>query len=41
MTAQDQITPNLTSNSLSSMQIDHVCLNVPNYEETLQWYQQK
>jgi len=23
------------------MQIDHVCLNVPNYEETLQWYQEK
>jgi len=22
------------------MQIDHVCLNVPNYEET-QWYQEK
>ena len=28
-------------NSLSSMHIDHVCLNVPNYEDTLQWYQEK
>jgi methylmalonyl-CoA/ethylmalonyl-CoA epimerase len=30
-----------TQNSLCSMHIDHVCLNVPNYEETLQWYQEK
>jgi methylmalonyl-CoA/ethylmalonyl-CoA epimerase len=28
-------------NSLSSMQIDHVALNVSNYEETIQWYQEK
>jgi methylmalonyl-CoA/ethylmalonyl-CoA epimerase len=41
MVALNQITSNPTFNSLSSMQIDHVCLNVPNYEETLQWYQEK
>lgn len=34
-------TSSIGSNPLSSMQIDHVCLNVPNYEETLQWYQEK
>ena len=28
-------------NYLSSMHIDHVCLNVPNYEATLRWYQEK
>lgn len=36
-----QTSSTLGSNPLSSMQIDHVCLNVPNYEETLQWYQDK
>jgi len=36
-----QTSSTLGSNPLSSMQIDHVCLNVPNYEETLQWYQEK
>jgi methylmalonyl-CoA/ethylmalonyl-CoA epimerase len=41
MTTQNQISPNPTVNSLNSMQIDHVCLNVPNYEETLKWYQEK
>jgi methylmalonyl-CoA/ethylmalonyl-CoA epimerase len=41
MTTLNQVTPNPTSNSLSSIPIDHVCLNVPNYEETLKWYQQK
>jgi methylmalonyl-CoA/ethylmalonyl-CoA epimerase len=41
MTTSNKTTLNTTSNSLSSMQIDHVCLNVPNYEETLQWYQEK
>lgn len=41
MTVLNQFTQNMTPNSLSSMQIDHVCLNVPNYEETLQWYQEK
>ncbi|MEA5504411.1 VOC family protein [Halotia wernerae UHCC 0503] len=27
--------------ALNTMQIDHVALNVPNYDETLQWYQDK
>jgi catechol-2,3-dioxygenase len=31
----------MISNSLRSMHIDHICLNVPNYLETLQWYQEK
>lgn len=26
---------------LDSMQIDHVMISVPNYQETLQWYQEK
>jgi methylmalonyl-CoA/ethylmalonyl-CoA epimerase len=26
---------------LISMRIDHIMLSVPNYEETVQWYQQK
>jgi pyridoxine 4-dehydrogenase len=29
------------TSSLSSLQIDHVALNVPNYEETLAWYRDK
>ncbi len=37
----NQVTSNPISNPLSSMQIDHVCLNVPNYAETLKWYQEK
>jgi methylmalonyl-CoA/ethylmalonyl-CoA epimerase len=37
----NQLTLSTTKNPLSSMQIDHVCLNVPNYQETLQWYQEK
>jgi methylmalonyl-CoA/ethylmalonyl-CoA epimerase len=37
----DKLTPVATKKPLSSMHIDHVCLNVPNYEETLQWYQEK
>jgi methylmalonyl-CoA/ethylmalonyl-CoA epimerase len=41
MVALNQITSNPTLSSLSFMQIDHVCLNVPNYAETLQWYQEK
>jgi len=41
MTISTQTSSTLGSNPLSSMQIDHVCLNVPNYEETLQWYQEK
>jgi methylmalonyl-CoA/ethylmalonyl-CoA epimerase len=41
MTSSTQTSSTLGSNPLSSMQIDHVCLNVPNYEETLQWYQEK
>ncbi len=41
MTILTQTSSTLGSNPLSSMQIDHVCLNVPNYEETLQWYQEK
>lgn len=28
-------------NGLASMRIDHIMLSVPNYEETVQWYQQK
>jgi methylmalonyl-CoA/ethylmalonyl-CoA epimerase len=28
-------------NGLASMRIDHVMLSVTNYEETVQWYQQK
>jgi methylmalonyl-CoA/ethylmalonyl-CoA epimerase len=41
MQTSTQAASNLMSNSLRSMQIDHICLNVPNYEETLQWYQEK
>ncbi|MCC5653724.1 VOC family protein [Nostoc sp. XA013] len=41
MTISTQTSSTLGSNPLSSMQIDHVCLNVPNYGETLQWYQEK
>jgi methylmalonyl-CoA/ethylmalonyl-CoA epimerase len=37
MTTQNSV----SSSSLSSLQIDHVALNVPNYEETLAWYQDK
>ncbi|MBW4622633.1 MAG: VOC family protein [Cyanosarcina radialis HA8281-LM2] len=37
----DRVTTNPNAESLSSIQIDHVCLNVPNYEETLRWYQEK
>ena len=40
MTISTQTSSTLGSNPLTSMQIDHVCLNVPNYEETLQWYQE-
>ncbi|WP_289500270.1 VOC family protein [Gloeocapsopsis sp. IPPAS B-1203] len=32
---------NVTANSLNSMQIDHVALNVPNFQETIAWYQEK
>ncbi|MFM7425849.1 MAG: VOC family protein [Elainella sp.] len=31
----------MSTHPLQSMQIDHVCLNVSNYEETLRWYQEK
>ncbi|NDJ25567.1 VOC family protein [Nostoc sp. B(2019)] len=41
MTRVNQLTPNPTPNSFSSMQIDHVCLNVLNFSQTLQWYQEK
>lgn len=41
MKTLNQIRFSTTSNSLNSMQIDHVCLNVPNYEETIQWYRDK
>jgi methylmalonyl-CoA/ethylmalonyl-CoA epimerase len=37
MTSQSEASP---QHGLSSMHIDHVCLNVPNYQETLEWYQQ-
>jgi methylmalonyl-CoA/ethylmalonyl-CoA epimerase len=37
MTTQNPV----SSSSLSSLQIDHVALNVPNYEETLAWYRDK
>jgi methylmalonyl-CoA/ethylmalonyl-CoA epimerase len=37
MTTQNSV----SSSSLSSLQSDHVALNVPNYEETLAWYQDK
>lgn len=30
-----------TKTGLNSMQIDHVMISVPNYQETLQWYQDK
>ena len=30
-----------TKTGLDSMQIDHVMICVPNYQETLQWYQEK
>lgn len=30
-----------TKAGLDSMQIDHVMISVPNYSETLQWYQDK
>ncbi|MEM9508987.1 MAG: VOC family protein [Cyanobacteria bacterium P01_E01_bin.35] len=30
-----------TKTGLSSMRIDHVMISVPNYQETLQWYQEK
>lgn len=30
-----------TKTGLNSMQIDHVMINVPNYKETLEWYQSK
>ena len=30
-----------TKTGLDSMQIDHVMISVPNYQETLQWYQDK
>jgi len=36
MTALDRDTPNPALSSLRSIQIDHVCWNVPNYEETRQ-----
>lgn len=28
-------------NGLASMRVDHIMLSVPNYQETMQWYQQK
>jgi methylmalonyl-CoA/ethylmalonyl-CoA epimerase len=37
MTTQNRV----STSSLSSLQIDHVALNVPNYEETLAWYRDK
>ena len=30
-----------TKTGLDSMQIDHIMISVPNYQETLQWYQDK
>ena len=30
-----------TRTGLNSMRIDHVMISVPNYQETLQWYQEK
>lgn len=36
MTALNSSPQSSVQNSLSSMQIDHVALNVPNYDETLQ-----
>ena len=30
-----------TKTGLDSMQIDHVMISVPNYQETLQWYREK
>ena len=30
-----------TKTGLDSMRIDHVMISVPNYQETLQWYQEK
>ncbi|MEL6928667.1 MAG: VOC family protein [Cyanobacteria bacterium J06600_6] len=30
-----------TKTGLNSMQIDHVMISVPNYQETLEWYQDK
>ena len=30
-----------TKTGLDSMRIDHVMISVPNYQETLQWYQDK
>ena len=30
-----------TKTGLNSMRIDHVMISVPNYQETLQWYQEK
>ena len=41
MTTLNSSTQTSIQNSLSSMQIDHVALNVSNYEETLQWYRDK
>lgn len=32
---------NSSETGLISMRIDHIMLSVPNYEETVQWYQQK
>ena len=30
-----------TETGLNSMQIDHIMISVPNYQETLEWYQSK
>ena len=30
-----------TKTGLNSMRIDHVMISVPNYQETLEWYQEK
>ena len=32
---------NTDKTGLNSMQIDHVMISVPNYRETLEWYQEK
>ena len=32
---------NIESKRLNSMRIDHVMISVPDYHETLQWYQEK
>ena len=33
--------PNTETKGLNSMRIDHVMISVPNYQETLKWYQEK